>query len=94
MKRYYGNQLKIISLATELNLLYSFGKLSPFQMLKFNLKESICLKKSDLKDIILYTIIITKKYQMHKGIYFCRSSKDGSFSNFAESAFLTVYSQF
>lgn len=41
MKRYHGNQLKIVSLATELNLLYGFGKLSPFQMLNFILKESI-----------------------------------------------------
>lgn len=42
MKRYYGNQLKIVSFATELNLLYGFGKPSPFQMLKFNLKKSMC----------------------------------------------------
>lgn len=41
MKRYYGNQLKIVSLTTEMNLLYGYGKLSTFQMLQFNLKESI-----------------------------------------------------
>lgn len=41
MKHYYGNQLKIFSLATELNLLNGFGKLSQFQMLKFKLEELI-----------------------------------------------------
>lgn len=43
IKRYYGNQFKLVSLATELNLLYGYDKLheSTFQMLQFNLKESI-----------------------------------------------------
>lgn len=56
MKRYYGNQLQKIFFATELNLLYGCDKLLPFQMLKFDLKKTICLNKIwYLKDIFLYT---------------------------------------